>query len=179
MAAILNNEQPMKGTTSVAVENNPAHVQEAFKKWMEMKSIPESDYRISSKYISFKIPLFDLFKEKLGETREKWWWDNGPFLFWYHIKSDSFYFTLEVGPIEADKRVLLMESMMEKGIKFTKKGLEIEAKFSRIFSETIDIEDMDITRIINSLDALYNKEELQGILRKLKIIYDETVIKLN
>ena len=55
-------------------------VQNAFKKWMESKNIPENHYRVSSRNLSFKIPLFDAFKEKLGETRETWWWDNGPFL---------------------------------------------------------------------------------------------------
>ncbi|MDP4400353.1 hypothetical protein, partial [Escherichia coli] len=79
------------------------------------------------------IPLFDAFKEQLGETREKWWWDNGPFLFWMNINPDSLYFVLEVGPIEADKRVLLMQNIKEKGITFSKKGLTLKAKYNRIY----------------------------------------------
>ena len=64
----------------------------------------------------------------------------GHFLFWMNINPDSLYFTLEIGPIEADKRVLLMENIKEKGIKFSKKGLTLEAKYNRIHSETISIE---------------------------------------
>ena len=66
-------------------------VQQAFKQWMEAKHIPESHYRVSSRNLSFKIPLFDAFKEKLGETREKWWWDNGPFLFWMNMNPESLF----------------------------------------------------------------------------------------
>ena len=61
--------------------------------WIQ-KHIPESHYRVSSRNLSFKIPLFDAFKEKLGETREKWWWDNGPFLFWMKMNPDSLFFTV-------------------------------------------------------------------------------------
>lgn len=179
MAHILKNEQPIKVSNTVAVEHNPindviAKVQDAFKKWMEIQNIPEADYRISSRYLSFKLPLFDLFKEKLGETREKWWWDNGPFLFWGYINQDSLYITLEVGPIEADKRVMLMESMKEKGIKFNIKGLSPDAKYNRIYSDTIAIEmGMDEAELLNSFDVFFDKEELQEILKKLQAIYDE------
>src|SRR5690606_25338923 len=90
------------------------HIQNAFRKWMELKEIPNAHYRVTSRNLSFKIPLFDQFKEKLGETRKKWWWDNGPFLFWINYSEAEFHYVLEVGPIEADKRVRLMENIQEK-----------------------------------------------------------------
>ncbi|QCR31025.1 PD-(D/E)XK nuclease family protein [Lysinibacillus sp. SGAir0095] len=184
MAAILNNEQPMNEASVPTVESTPLNdvsvkVQNAFKKWMESQNMQPSQYRISSRHLSFKILLFDEFKEKLGETREKWWWDNGPFLFWFYINPDSLYFVLEVGPIEADKRVMLMESIQEKGIKFSKKGLTLDAKFNRIHTETIEINGMDETEIIPIFEALYNRNELQETLQKLLIIYNETVSKLD
>ncbi|MFC7395036.1 hypothetical protein ACFQRG_19165 [Scopulibacillus cellulosilyticus] len=183
VAAILNNENPVAEDVNKPMEDSPLHeakiqVQNAFIKWMESKKIPESHYRVSSRNLSFKIPLFDAFKEKLGETREKWWWDNGPFLFWMNFNQDSLYFTLEIGPIKADKRVLLMEKVKEKGIKFSKKGLALEAKFNRIYSETISIKGLTESEILNVLDALYENRELQIILEKLQMIYDETVSKL-
>ena len=48
---------------------------------------------------------------------------------WYGYDEASLYFTLEVGPIEGDKRILLMEAIKEKGIRFNKKGLNPEAKY--------------------------------------------------
>ena len=121
VAAILNNENLLSEEVSKSVDNTSLNdmktqVQQAFKQWMEAKHIPESHYRVSSRNLSFKIPLFDAFKEKLGETREKWWWDNGPFLFWMNMNPESLFFTLEVGPIEADKRVLLMEILKKRAL---------------------------------------------------------------
>lgn len=183
VAAALNNESLVKEDITHSMERSPldetkVQVQNAFKRWMKSKNIPENHFRVSSRNLSFKIPLFDVFKENLGETREKWWWDNGPFLYWMNINPDSLYFALEVGPIEADKRVLLMENINEKGINFNKKGLTQEGKFTRIHSETISIEGLKESEILNALDALYDNEDLQTILEKLQIIYDETISKL-
>ncbi|WP_417899812.1 PD-(D/E)XK nuclease family protein [Bacillus haimaensis] len=183
VTAILNNENPVKEQTTIPAENSSLNetkiqVQNAFKKWLESKNILENHYRVSSRNLSFKIPLFDEFKEKLGETREKWWWDNGPLLFWMNINADSLFFTLEIGPVEADKRVMLMENIKEKGIKFSKKGLTPEAKYNRIHSETISIEGLKDSELMNAFDSLYDNKDLQKILEKLQMIYDETVSKL-
>jgi len=183
VAAILNHENPVreemtKSVKSSSLDEMKLQVQLAFKKWIQSKNIPESDYRVSSQKISFKIPLFDQFKEKLGETREKWWWHNGPFLFWMNINPNSLYFTLEVGPIEADQRVLLMESMKEKGIKFKSTGLKPDAKFSKIHTETISIEGLSESELIQVFDTIYNNKDLQEILEKLQMIYDEIVSKV-
>jgi hypothetical protein len=184
VATILNNENPVKEESSIPSENSfsnqkGAHVQNWFKEWAKSKNIPENHYRASSRKLSFKIPLFDEFKDKLGETTEKWWWDNGPFLFWMNINPDSLYFTLEIGPIENERRVMLMENIKEKGIKFGKKGLTLEAKFTHIYSETISIEGLEESEGFNVFDALYDNKDLQNILEKLQTIYDETVSKLN
>ncbi|WEG12242.1 PD-(D/E)XK nuclease family protein [Pullulanibacillus sp. KACC 23026] len=183
IAAILNNRNPVENEVSQLLKTdtidrtNMVHI--AFKKWMESKNIPENHYRVSSRLLSFKIPLFDAFKEKLGETREKWWWDNGPFLFWMRLDPpDSLYFTLEIGPIEIDKRVQLMESIKERGIKFNKKGLRQEAKFTHIHTETISIKGLNESEIIEKFNALYGNKKLQNILEKLQIIYEETFSKL-
>ena len=179
VAAILSKENLLKEESLKPVEN-PANdmktqVQQAFKQWMAAKHIPESHYRVSSRNLSFKIPLFDAFKEKLGETREKWWWDHGPFLFWMNMNPESLFFTLEVGPIEADKRVLLMESLKEKGISFSKKGLTLAAKFNRIHSETISTKGLNDVELIKVFDRFYSNQELQRVLKILQEIYDTEV----
>lgn len=184
VAAILNNENPITEITKVHVEqpvldDTETKVQDAFKKWMETKGISENHYRVSKRHLSFEIPLFDAYKEKLGETREKWWWHNGPFLFWMSINEGSLYFTLEVGPIEADKRVLLMEKLKEKGIKFHRKGLTLEAKYNRIHSETVSIEGLEEAELLDAFGGLYENRDLQGIFRKIRMIYDETISKVD
>ena len=82
---------------------------------------------------------------------------------------------MEVGPIEADQRVLLMESLKEKGIAFSKKGLTPEAKFNRIYSETISIKGLNDVELRNVFDRLYSNHDLQTILKILQEIYDAEV----
>ena len=85
VASVLNNENieeenvPFQAPSNIMIKKEL--VREVFRKWVLSKNISENAYRISTRNLSFKIPLFDSFKEVLGETREKWWWDNGPFLF--------------------------------------------------------------------------------------------------
>ena len=166
----------IKKETSVTQDssvNYKDYIQKAFRKWMELKAIPNTHYRVTARNLSFKIPLFDQYKEKLGETREKWWWDNGPFLFWINYNEAEMYFVLEVGPIEADKRVQLMESLQEQGITFNKKGLTLDAKYTRIFSKTVAIDGYYEEQLIDVFDTIYNDNRLQEILDKLRLMLDE------
>ena len=182
VAAILNKETPLIENASIPMEmpgldDTKTKVQHAFKKWMESKGISESHYRVSQRHLSFEIPLFEAFKEKLGETREKWWWHNGPFLLWMRINAESLLFILEIGPVEADKRVLLMEKLKEQGIKFHKKGLTIEARYNRIHSETVSIKGLVETELLDVFDSLYENEDLQELLQKLQFVYDEMIAR--
>lgn len=178
VAAILKNDDVEIDEPKATMEKQKGYdfkvkVQRAFRKWMALTNIPETDYRVSNKRLSFIIPLFDSFKDRLGETREKWWWYNGPFLFWFMINEDSLYFTLEVGPIEANKRIVLMEQMKEQGIIFSEKGLSPEAKFNRIFSRSVSIKCLDEPELLRVFQTLYDDHDLQKILNKIQHIYNE------
>ncbi|MCR1834068.1 PD-(D/E)XK nuclease family protein [Oceanobacillus caeni] len=183
VATILNSKNQVKDKIAKRVETSVidktnVHVQQSFENWMFSKGFHEKHYRVSTRNLSFKIPLFDSFKGILGETREKWWWHNGPFLFWINVKSDSLYFTLEIGPIESDKRVLLMKKVKKEGITFNKKGLMPEAKYTRIYTATVPMVDLKESDLLNIFDTLYDDNNLQEILEKLQKIYDEWVIEM-
>ncbi|MFP7492966.1 PD-(D/E)XK nuclease family protein [Terribacillus saccharophilus] len=166
------DEQPVISTTNSLVKDT-------FKKWMKSLDMSESNYRVSPKHLSFKIPLFDSYKEQLGETREKWWWYDGPFLFWMKYSAESIFFTLEVGPIEAEQRVKLMEILKAKGIKFSKKGLQLEAKFNRIHTERVTTKGLDEGNLLNLFNSFYNNKRLSEILEILGETYDELFEKVH
>ena len=94
------------------------------------------------------------------------------------IQPDSLYFTLEVGPIEAEQRVILMESLKEKDIFFNKQGLALEAQYTRIHSETRSIAGLQESELLDVFEVFYENEKLKVILEKLQIIYEETVSRL-
>ena len=175
VAAALRNErmrpEQKPRIPKVSPISNAEQVRQAFKKWAVQNQIPENDYRISSKNISFIIPLFNDFKEIVGETQIKWWWNNGPFLFWYEYSEDEIYFTLEVGPIEAEKRVLLLEAIQSANIKFRKQGLKPDAKYTRIYVKKVHIESLDEAALMKQFNELYHNEELQRILQALQDIH--------
>lgn len=181
VASVLNNENmeeenvPFQDPSSLITKKEL--VREAFRKWILSKNISENAYRISARHLSFKIPLFDSFKEVLGETREKWWWDNGPFLFWIEYAHNTLSFVLEVGPIEVEKRVQLMESIKQKGISFNKKGLMPGAKYSRIYTNKLVMDEINEEGIVKALDTLYHHADLQLIINKLQVINEEIILK--
>jgi len=175
IANALNN---VETETFAVVQSNPKDhakeiIQRAFIKWMEQKQIPSNHYRMSSRNLSFKIPLFDQFKELLGETREKWWWDNGPLLCWLEIRQESIVFVVEIGPIEADKRILLLEAIQREGISFNKKGLNVDSRFTRIFSTSLSIQQFTEPEILKLFQAIDDNKELKSIIEKLHVIYNE------
>lgn len=180
IASYLNNEEVEEIEKEIEDQeqvDSPDHtedgltkVKDDFVQWMEKMDIPKDRYRMTKRLTSFTIPLFDDWKEKLGETRENWWWDNGPLLFWMELREDSFQFVLEVGPVEATTRVAFMESLKEKGVIFSKRGLQLNSKYTRIFSKTVSYGH----HIEQVFDELFSSEELQSILTILEEVYEET-----
>ncbi|WAA08908.1 hypothetical protein [Fervidibacillus albus] len=179
VASILKGKNPAKSIENGSLRNQAqtqkgnSAIYQAFRKWMELNGISPSNYRVTTRNVSFKIPLFDQFKEKLGETREKWWWHNGPFLFWMNFSNEELYFTLEIGPIEPIKRVQLMENLQEQGIHFNKRGLSPGAKYTRIYTKTVQTEGFNEDQFIETFEEIYKNRELQNILKTLELIYDK------
>ena len=71
-----------------------------------------------------------------------------------------------------------MESLKEKGISFSKKGLTLEAKFNRIHSETISTKGLNDLELLKVFDRLYSNQDLQRILEILQEIYDAEVSRM-
>ena len=70
-----------------------------------------------------------------------------------------------------------MESMKEKGISFNKKGLMPDAKYSRIYTNKLVMDELDEAVLVKALDTLYNNADLQLILNKLHVINEELTLK--
>lgn len=94
-------------------------------------------------------------------------------LFWFEIRNNSISFVLEVGPIEANKRIELLKAIQEKGISFNQKGLSETSKYTRLFSKTISIDNVNEANLINIFEEFYQEKKLRSILEKLEVIYAE------
>lgn len=145
----------------------------AFEKWMQQQHIPATHYRMSKNNLSFKIPLFDDYKELLGETRENWWWDNGPLLFWMDTRNNTIQFVLEVGPIIPTQRILFLEAIRDEGIPVKERGLREESKYTRLYSKTIPIEQKNEAKLLAMFNEWYEGDDVRSLLMKLDHIYQQ------
>ena len=68
-----------------------------------------------------------------------------------------------------------MESLKKRELPLIKKGLTPEAKFNRIYSETISTKGLNDVELRNVFDRLYSNHDLQRILKILQEIYDAEV----
>ncbi|WP_442600034.1 PD-(D/E)XK nuclease family protein [Neobacillus sp. D3-1R] len=127
-----------------------------FIKFANELEIPSDLFRIQNRNASFLLPLFRELEKTYGTTREKWWWHNSVFTFWYdRLKDDRLKLTLELGPIQPDQRLAIIKALEIQGIHFSSKSKDPYARYTRLFS---------ISKVINNWD---NEEELFGEMNKL------------
>ena len=74
--------------------------------------------------------------------RLKRYWLNYALIMWFERKGDKrLKLYVEVGPIPFERRLELLEAIEEKGISFMKSGKQEGKKFTRIYTDTMDVPD--------------------------------------
>jgi hypothetical protein len=74
--------------------------------------------------------------------RLKRYWLNYALIMWFERKGDKrLKLYVEVGPIPYERRLELLEAIEEKGISFMKSGKQEGKKFTRIYTDTMDVPD--------------------------------------
>ncbi|WP_177184635.1 PD-(D/E)XK nuclease family protein [Sporolactobacillus nakayamae] len=148
---------------------------QAFKKFCETENINRDSYRITGKHTSFLLPLFNEVEEVFGETREKWWWHNGPFLYWFELNDQELLLVLELGPIEATKRIELIEHLEEQGQKVRVSAKKQEAKYTRLYSKHTTINQWGNTdEVSHAMVDLFNTSQNKEVLERIKGLTGET-----
>lgn len=95
------------------------------------------------------------------------------FWFWFGMDRNSIGLILEVGPWDnSEDRLNFMKHLDSKDIKFNKKALTIDAKYTRIFSKYNKFSDWesesDILEEMNKLYSETEKEQLKNIIEIIK-----------
>lgn len=147
----------------------------AFKKFAKLRGIPEDDYRIQSRNASFLLPAFRELERTYGITREKWWWHNSTFNFWFdRLKDDRLKLTLEIGPLQSSQRLSIIKRLETLGMSFSAQSKEPTARYTRIFSKSKVITNWDDEELIyEEMERLFsdpkNQENL-NIIERLKTL---------
>ncbi|WP_180956279.1 MULTISPECIES: PD-(D/E)XK nuclease family protein [unclassified Planococcus (in: firmicutes)] len=145
---------------------------QAFRQFCEAQGVDEDERKYHFRSPSFILPSFSRLKERFGETRIKWWWQNGPFLIWFEqLRDGRLKLVLELGPLYGDKRVALIDELEAYGLEFKPASKQKTAKYTRLFTNTKVIDDwQDDSRVADMMTRLYEDPKLQEVLRIIEMI---------
>ena len=172
----MENEQPLELSYQQTPERKQAFLPiTPFIKFAEKIGLEKEEYRIQTRIGSFIIPPFRELEESYGPTREKWWWHNSTFVFWFErLRDDRLKLTLELGPLQQERRLLLIEKLESLGVSFSNQSKLSTAKYTRIFSKSIVIENWENEELVlKEMLNLYthpSNQELIEIIRKVRDI---------
>lgn len=137
--------------------------------------ILETDFRIGNRNASFILNGFKELEKIYGTTREKWWWHDSTFVLWFDRLHDGrLKLTLELGPLQADKRLQLIERLEEMGLSFSAHSKQQSARYTRLYSNTARVEDWDDSEEVYwEMVRLYKHPEMHWVLN----LIDQLVVK--
>jgi hypothetical protein len=93
------------------------------------------------------------------------YWLNYGLIIWFERKgSKRLKLYVEVGPIDYAERLPFLEALETKNISFWKSGKQEGKKFTRIYTDTIDVPDWTNATIITSaMTSLLNTEAFHSV----------------
>lgn len=175
---IENNQQlALELTNEQNIERKQSFLPIApFVKFTKHIGLEKDQYRIQTRIGSFLIPTFRELEEYYGTTREKWWWHNSTFTFWFErLRDDRLKLILELGPLQQEKRLLLIEKLETLGISFSGKSKLSTTKFTRIFSKSIVIENWENEEgVYKEMLHLYTDIKNQELIEMIEKVRDMT-----
>lgn len=144
---------------------------EAFLKFAKAHGISEEIYRYKGHTASFLMPIFRELEQTYGKTRINWWGYNSTFVYWFQrLKDDRLLLKIELGPLQPEQRLALIEKLEEQGMSFPTKAKHIMAKYTTLFSKSKVVMNWDDEEeVYEMMDELFmdpeNQERLQMIER--------------
>lgn len=165
-------EQEVLEERKISERTSEQFPQNSFMKFAQIQGIDPSHYRVGNKNASFLISEFRELEKTFGVTREKWWWHDSTFTYWFErLRDDRLKLTLEIGPLQADERLKLINHLEEKGIAFSAQSKLTTSRYTRLFSKSVFIEDWnDEEELYLEMVRLFEEnknQELLGIIKSL------------
>jgi PD-(D/E)XK nuclease superfamily len=142
----------------------------AFRKFTDSIEINTGMYQMQNRNGSFLLPLFRDLEQAYGVTREKWWWHDSTFTYWFErLKDDRLKLTLELGPLQPEQRLTIIEKLESSGVPFAERSKQLSAKYTRLFSKSKVISDWgNEEEVYNEMKGLYFDSRNQEILDRIK-----------
>jgi hypothetical protein len=141
----------------------------SFERFSKAYSINEDDYRYKAYNVSFIVPAFRDLEGIYGTTREKWWWHDSTFTYWFErLKDDRLKLTLELGPLQPEQRLKIIEKLEELNYSFPVRSKLLTAKYTRLFSDSKVITNWeDSDEVFQAMKNLYGDSINQKLLEDI------------
>lgn len=175
IASLINGEED----DDTAEERNQIEqnvLSNAFQVFTKQHQLQEDLYKMSSKKPSFIMPEFRLLEEKFGIPKRKWWLNNCAIMWFERLTGNRLKLTLEIGPLESQKRVSLLTTLESKGKKISAAAKKPGTLYSKIYTNTYNVSnwsDEDI--VIHAMNELFNDTKCQNVIQMLTEIAEEGV----
>ncbi|TYR72594.1 hypothetical protein FZC79_22215 [Rossellomorea vietnamensis] len=147
-------------------------LQKPFLQFAEQHHIDVDRYAVQTNNASFLLPIFRELEEKYGPTRIKWWWHNSTFTYWFdRLKDDRLKLTLELGPLQPQQRLTVIEKLEKHGVAFQERSKQQSAKYTRLFSQSKVINDWeDTSEVYQEMERLFGDAKNQWLLECIELL---------
>jgi hypothetical protein len=153
-------------------------MKDAFLDFTKEHSIPQDCYIAHVRVPSFILPKFKELDDIIGVPKDNYWLNN-IFIIWFERLGDNrLKVNIEIGPVEYDKRLLILNNLGKRQIKIKSSSKEADAVYTKIYTSHIEVEDWaDKKEIFEGMESLYNDSGMQSILKSIYEVIDEVTNK--
>ncbi|MGN4715351.1 PD-(D/E)XK nuclease family protein [Bacillus cereus group sp. MYBK226-2] len=174
IASFINGEEDDVTEERNQTEENV--LSNAFQVFTKQHQLQEGLYKMSSKKPSFIMPEFRLLEEQFGIPKRKWWLNNCVIMWFERWTGTRLKLTLEIGPLESQKRVSLLTTLESKGKKISAAAKKPGTLYSKIYTNTYNISNWsDEVMVIHAMNELFNDTKCQSVIQMLTEIAEEGV----
>lgn len=143
----------------------------AFLNFTKVHGISEGIYRYQRNKAAFLLPIFRKLEQTYGKTRINWWGYNSTFVYWFQrLKDDRLLLKIELGPLQPEQRLALIEKLEEQGMILPTKAKHVTVTYTSLFSKSKVVMNWDDEEEVYAMmEELFmdpeNQERLQMIER--------------
>jgi hypothetical protein len=146
----------------------------SFSRFIEPLQIDHTNYKIQTKKPHFILPEFRKLEETFGVPQWKWWLNNCVIMWFEKLTDNRLKFSLEVGPLEVEKRLAFLNRLEEKGLRIKNQAKRPEASFTKIASDTLMIQNWENEEeVLEGMKKLYDSSECQRVINIIREIAAE------
>ena len=170
--AIQSQETKVNDVKEVIQSNNTVYIPvQAFEKFVNIHNIHSENLRYTHRNSSFVTQTIRTLEKTYGLPVENWWL-NSVFIYWFErLKDDRLKLVLELGPIQPDFRLAVIEALEENGMTIHPRSKLPTAKYTRVFSKARVVNDWEnIDEVLAVMEYLYNLVGNQRVLDILEKI---------